>query len=92
MFILFGIVNHLLHPQTTFRAFIQVWLMLEMKNSLCFIKLTMTSETSYIFFLMTACGVLCITMSSEYMKEVLQAIITMYHAQQMICDKNGYEL
>ena len=32
-----------------------------------------------------------VNLGLEYLKEVLQAIIMMYHAQQMICGKNGYE-
>ena len=51
----------------------------------------MPSVTTYNYNMYTACGVLCINMSSEYMKEVLQATITMYHAQLISCGKNGYE-
>ena len=30
-------------------------------------------------------------MRLENLKDILQAIITTFHAQQMICAKNGYE-
>ena len=89
--------NPSLAPQTTFRAFIQVWLTLvwskqQMKNSLfkneinhIMPSVTTSNQNRYL-----ACGVLCINISSEYLKEVLEAILIMYLAQQMICGKNEY--